>query len=439
MNGAKRASVIAGIALLMILPAVISGGPVYGESSARVESVARQAPVPEWVRITNNSDCDYNPALAYNSVRGEFLVVWQNDPGLPPKAIYGQRLSSAGTLVGSPFAIANAGRNEMPDVAYDPFNDRYLVAYCHYDDIDDDWDLYVRAVDGDGTVSPLGAAIDVSSSNQRYPSVAYNSQDHEYLVVYESVDVVLGRLVASDGIPMGTASTTIASSTSWWIHPDVAYDAARNQYLVVYTKPDSGAGSSHDIYGQLVSDELDLQRTEFGVCLDSSYDQLKPVVAAGPDEYLVVWDSNRPQSTPYSVYGRRVLGNGMTMGPVEGFFIGRGWKDTYRSFSDVAYVPHFTYLVVWAFPAGYPTSSSNWNTYGIYVLPGTDATCGRSFGIDTTDETQTLPAVACSPGGPCLMVEIDNFWYPSTTWYEITGWFLRWNRTFIPAALLGAR
>ena len=74
-----------------------------------------------------------------------------------------------------------------PAIAYNPENDTYLVVWeDHHWDFGDDWDIYGRLLAGDG--APLGAAFGIgfAEANRRLaPTVAYNPQIDEFLVVYE--------------------------------------------------------------------------------------------------------------------------------------------------------------------------------------------------------------------------------------------------------------
>jgi hypothetical protein len=87
------------------------------------------------------------------------------------------------------------------------------------------------------------------------PSVAYNLQGNEYLVVWQGYDRVTGvniygqRLSAS-GSPVGGAFA-ISEAAGAQVVPSVAYDASAGQYWVVWT--DARAGQDMDIYARRLS------------------------------------------------------------------------------------------------------------------------------------------------------------------------------------------
>ena len=437
MKGLKRASRTVGLALLMILLAIFSSGPAHGERAGGRELSVSQAPVTEHIRITYNSVQDGAAAVAYNNVRDEFLVVWMQDTGSGNYGIYAQRVSSAGSLISTAIAVDTVGYNEYPDVAYDPWSDQYLVVYDYYY-ATDDTDIYGQLVLGDGILLGSPQLIDVSLGLQVGAHVAYNSQDHEYLVVYASETgtgtsqyTVAGRRVGSDGVPIGTAPTTIAGTYSTW--PDVAYNAALNQYLVAYQQLESGGGGARDIYARRVTNTLQMIENEFGVCV-RSYSQVTPAVAAGPNEYLIAWEDSRPGTALHNTYARRVLGNGTPTGPAGGFLIGAASDALFDAWPAVAYGPNYAYLVVWTYMEGYGTVDWHWDIHGAYVIPGTDQVAGSAFGIDTTSGDQNYAQVACASSGDCLTVEDDGFYVTSG---EIGGWFTRLNRICLPLALRG--
>jgi hypothetical protein len=69
------------------------------------------------------------PAVAYNSVADEYLVVWQNDL-TGDDDVYGQLVSGEGLLIGQNSAVAaSAAPETVPDVAYNADADSYLVVW----------------------------------------------------------------------------------------------------------------------------------------------------------------------------------------------------------------------------------------------------------------------------------------------------------------------
>jgi hypothetical protein len=184
------------------------------------------------------------PAVAYSSQREEYLVVWYNDrPGNDD--IRGQRVSKNGTYLGGPFYIsAGAGADRRyPKVAYNSKNDQYLIVWEHNDGL---WNsIRARRVSGPGVVLDNTDIIITSGSNIITPAgpvVEYAYTSDKYLVVWEETfhpipiqrDIV-GRVVSSSGTPEG--SQFVISKDPGNVpreSPDLAYNRKRNEYLVVW-------------------------------------------------------------------------------------------------------------------------------------------------------------------------------------------------------------
>ncbi|MFC1610047.1 hypothetical protein ACFL6C_03760, partial [Myxococcota bacterium] len=174
------------------------------------------------VQISEQGDVSngvIRPAVAHNVTDNEYLVVWGDDNFNLEKEIYGQRLNTVATEIGSDdFRISDAG------------------------------------VDGDTNIDAL------------WPDVAWNSVDNEYLVVWESdenvnEEVFVQRLDnAGNEIGVNDVQITTLGARSnshfGWLHVSVTHDPANNLYLVVFVGNDSGGGMGIDeteIYGQLLT------------------------------------------------------------------------------------------------------------------------------------------------------------------------------------------
>jgi len=369
-----------------------------------------------WVDDVDN----YNPAVAYNSRHDEYLVVWENDRGAT-RDIYARRVAGNGTLKSSFTIVSNANKwNYLPDVAYNPVRDEYLVVYT-YQVNTSDYDIYARRVKWDGSWMSAEISVNLDAAKQWYPAVAYNSQNDEYLVVYEnywsgSLRDIAAQRVASDGVLLSWRNIATAPNTVRRL-PDVAYNATRNEYLIAYTyqyNPTDG-----DIYGKVASANLGTLGTEMYIA-DTTFNQDGVALAAGPNEYLAVWEDG-PSTTHRTIFGRRVSGAGALQ---PDFAIVDHFN---QACVEVAagYGPIYGYLVAWRFIG----SSSHWDVYGRYVKAGQDSAWESEFAIDTGSDLQRSPALACGSRGDCLVVEEDN--WPSAD-YEIRGRLALARHVYLP-------
>jgi len=119
---------------------------------------------------------DWGPAIAYNPVRREYLVVWSELTLTPPffGPLKGRRVRYDGSYIGPPFTILDDG-GVRPSIAYDPDKDEYCVAAEAWLKVE------VRFIKG-STVRPF-----MSRSNSIFPKVVYNTLAKRHLITYVAV------------------------------------------------------------------------------------------------------------------------------------------------------------------------------------------------------------------------------------------------------------
>jgi hypothetical protein len=149
------------------------------------------------------------PDVVYNSAEGEYLVVWDGDDDTGSLEdneleVYGQRIEAVtGAQIGLDLRLSDLGPDGDPDyaawipaVAYNSDDNEYLVVWWGDDNtpplVDEEFEIYGQRLDGataaeiginDFRLSDMGpdGSPDYAGG---YPAVAYNSADHEYLVVW---------------------------------------------------------------------------------------------------------------------------------------------------------------------------------------------------------------------------------------------------------------
>ncbi len=308
-------------------------------------------------------------AVAYNSANNEYLVVWRGDDDSDSLTdgkyeVFGQRLDAeTGAEVGTnDFRISDMGTDGSPaydafepSVAYNSTNNEYLVVWRGDDDSDSltdgEYEIFGQRLNAEtgaeiGTndfrISDMGA-----DGNQVYdafaPSVAYNSTNSEYLVVWYADDdggsMVYGedeifgqRLDAETGAEVGTNDFRISDmgsndgDTAYDAeYPDIAYNSTNNEYLVVWQgddDSDSLTDSEIEIFGQRLNAETgaEVGVNDFRLSDMGSIDGITDYAASIPtvaynsvaNEYLVVWhgddDSDSLTDNEFEIYGQRVNG-----------------------------------------------------------------------------------------------------------------------------------
>ena len=116
---------------------------------------------------STDGDTDYgahNPAVAYNSTNNEYLVVWEGDDDTGSLVdgefeIFGQRINAVtGDEVGTDFRISDMGSTDgntdygahNPSVAYNSTNNEYLVVWEGDDNtsplVDDEFEIFGQRI-----------------------------------------------------------------------------------------------------------------------------------------------------------------------------------------------------------------------------------------------------------------------------------------------------
>jgi hypothetical protein len=138
--------------------------------------------------------------VAYNSTNNEYLVVWEGNDGGAQFNIYRQRLNAAtGGEVGmNDLFVSSFGPGPNPDynaynpaVAYDPYNNQYLVVWQDDEMGAGEFEIWGRRLNAsawligfDTRLSDMGPDGN-ASYDARTPAVAYSSaSNNQYRVVW---------------------------------------------------------------------------------------------------------------------------------------------------------------------------------------------------------------------------------------------------------------
>lgn len=420
-----------GTFLAIMVTLVLIGGVALAKPVEATEPLAPAAPpLSGYIRIEEATVDTRSPAVAYNSNRNEFLVVWEQHINVGQVSIYGRRVSASGETIGSSFLVSGYPGYQYywPAVAYSPSQNSYLVVWHHkYSSVD--YDVLGIPVSGSGAP---GAWFEIDRDFDRdwYPAIAYNGQADEFLVVFEKYvsttrrDVEARRIRASDWSTGPTWWRNIAGAANQLRRlPDVAYNAARNEYLIAYIR-NSPPTAGGDVLAHIASSNLGTLSPEMPISPSGLPSQVGVALAAGPDEYLAVFGEDH--SSGDQVWARRIRGN-TTMDS----FINLNPTGVSRMEAAAAFGGGGHYLVALR-PV---TTASNWDIYGQFIRTLPDVPLeGAEFGIHDVTGNQMVPDVACSPTGPCLVVneEIQSGWVGV---YNLWGRLVLRHSVFLPIVL----
>ena len=310
----------AGTVLALPLPPDEVRLPVQSLSTAGAGGI----PIGSRFVIHNDgSKEEMGSAIAYNSQREEYLVVWYNDrPGNDD--IQAQRVSRNGTLIGGAFYISagTGAERRYPDVAYNNQLDEYLVVWEH--DVGFGPSVYGRRVSATGLVlgsqDIIFASNPSTSVNYLQPAIAYSTTSDRYLLVlrYDNGSVFWQTIAALDIASDAGSYNLLFNIVAWDTpdlpeQPDVAYNHSRNEFLVTWQQQ-TGGGGDFDVYARRVkmTGGAGVLESAFAIA-NSLDDEIAPSVAAIPTvthqgQYLVAW--GREAGFTRDVQARPVAGDG---------------------------------------------------------------------------------------------------------------------------------
>ncbi|MDH5185997.1 MAG: T9SS type A sorting domain-containing protein [candidate division WOR-3 bacterium] len=255
---------------------------------------------PISIAISTAVNRQWNPAIAFDGIN--YLVVWEDYRNSDTADIFGARVSQTGIVLDpSGFAISTAVGNQcFPILDFDGIN--YLVIW--QDSRNGFNDIYGARVNRTGVVlDPNGIAISTASSDQVYPSVAFDSAN--YLVVWQDLrhgaDDIYGARVSQTGVVLDPNGIVISLESFSQLYPNVAFDGTN--YLVVWQGQRSS--SSYKIYGARIN--------QAGTVLDSvgfrisTGDGAFPSLTFDGTNYIVGWQDRRSDS---DIYGAKVNTSG---------------------------------------------------------------------------------------------------------------------------------
>ncbi|MCI0683012.1 MAG: Ig-like domain-containing protein [Gemmataceae bacterium] len=304
----------------------------------------------------------FEPAVAYNVARNEYLVVWYGEDNTGALVadeyeIFAQRLDAAGHQIGvNDFRISDMGPDgdtrfaaESPDLVYNAASQEFLVVWHGSDNagalVEDEYEIYGQRLDvagnaigaNDFRISDMGTDGD-DRCGAFNPAVAWNSSRNEYLVVWDGNDTsalgiedeIYGQRLDAAGAPMGVNDFRISDMGpdgqtlfhAW--NPDVAANSIGGEYLVVWEGNDAG---ETEIFGQRLTamgSEIgvnDFRISNIGPDGDADYSAKYPAVEhhGAVNEYLVVWDTSGWFTSPANateIHGQRLNADPAEFGEV---------------------------------------------------------------------------------------------------------------------------
>jgi hypothetical protein len=340
----------------------LSGAESVGvnEIFGRRVNAATGAPVGQDFRISNMSDngkdraadrAAYGPKVVYNSTSHEYLVVWhgQGGPASPDSIfeIYGQRLGRTGAELEKDFRISTTtdlGKimgsfvraSSHADLAWNSASNQYLVVWDAMGQPDEIIRTEIFGQLLNATGGALGKNFRISNTNDQgaefnanLPSVAYNSTNNQYLVVWtgpfknknqneiwgQGLDAAGGQLGKGKGDFLISQVTTNIGSDRDASIPQVAYNKSGNEYLVVF-QANAVAGvdnvQANEVFGQRINAATlaevgpnDFRISNTPGSFMNRADNPRVAFNGSAKEYMVTWRGVRID-VPFEIFGQRL-------------------------------------------------------------------------------------------------------------------------------------
>ena len=441
--------------ILDTLPIDVAGGSVafdgtnylavWSEDSDLVGARVTQDGVvldPGGIRISTAGNVQESPSIAFDGTN--YLVVWQDRRTGAYYDIYAARVSPSGWVMdpnGIPVSTA-AYSQSCPTVAFDGTN--YLVAWQDYRSTD--FDVYGARVSPAGNVlEPDGIAIATSGTYQRFPAVAFGGGC--FLVTYElwnddGYDGIWGRRVSPAGTVLDSGGIRVSQQGTGV--SAVAFNGAN--FLVAW--------QNNGVWGTLVTAGGSVVNPDGSVLSARANRQKKPSSAWDGNNYLTVWQDERPGDTA-NIRCIRVSRSGTNVDPrpttVSSAAKAQRWP-------SVAALPGQSFAV-WedrrsdaadVYGARIASNGSVLDSNGIHVsaansgqqYPAITANGADYFSVwyDTRSGGGTLRGTRISRDGAVLdpdgiLIADSGNWYPSVT-YGGGNYLAVWSRS---GDIFGAR
>ncbi len=290
--------------------------------------------------------------------------------------------------------------HRAPSVAYNPERKEYLVVWHNERSVYPD--IQAQRISWDGT-APVGSAFFISGgqgAKRSYADVVYNTAQHEYLVVWQheadgALPDIHARRVSGNGQLLG-GEIALGTGAALRLRtaPAVAYASTSNKYMVVWESYVQGALST-DIEAQIVSPSGALEGSNFMVASgDNSNSHSDPDIAynRSRNEYLVVWNWHDKVAKNYDIKARIVTRDGVLLG--SDLLVGHSSKNEYGpAVTGMPTQPNAGYyLVVWRIDYG----ATDTNIFGREVMG--DGKMEPEFAIEWTPDNGAQPAVTAREG-----------------------------------------
>ena len=266
-----------------------------------------------------------NPSAAYGG-NGKYFVAWEHyankaNPSITTMDIYGRTVKRNGDSfsLGSVKNICIADNCQAdPNVEFDSVNDQFIVVWEDARSSTDDYNIYARLYDSNG--SPVGSEEVICDENncQTEPWVAFDSVNEQYLIVWEEGLTpedgpfrIMGGLFDAETLNE-LWSDTIAQPSGWpnynvdYIFPCVEFCEEDEVFIVTWNDGDiSDNDWRGNVYGIIIDTSGDTVVDSFTIKTGNNI--RTDIVPYLTTHFFISFDSNS------KVWGKLVSSDGIVL------------------------------------------------------------------------------------------------------------------------------
>lgn len=294
-----------------------------------------------------------------------------------------------------PFAIPEGDRF-LPAIAYNSIQKEYLVVW-HNRWPTLNWDISARRVNDRGQLQAW-FPVSLGAGNRIQPAVAYSAVDQQYLIVwmYDSSGdgtkyEIWGRLIPWNGENPGAEFRIFTWADRSFYAPRVVWNSLRNQFLVVWNALDTSTGLFSDVAGVRIANGGVLPGGHTLIATQGIPHQADVAYNLAADEYLVVW-RQLYSGGDWDIRGVRLNGETLSpAGPV--LYVGGALQD--EQHPSIASNQQGSYIAGWSQAA--PGPCCNWNVYA-QELDNSGFKVSNPLVLSASVEDEIYPRAAARPG-----------------------------------------
>ncbi len=299
-------------------------------------------PIGNKFKINSDSLNGYHgePDIAM-SPNGSYMITWEDERNASSD-IFTQRFSSEHNRLEENLQLAGPGGLLLtPDVGIQS-NGGFVITYTSYQDLIQEWDIYMERFDPSG--QQLGTTAMIGGMFDDLPQITVLPSD-EYLIVWDGYGGIRGKFFNTDGAFINEITLWDGNISSGQSYPSVVSNS-NGKILVIWS--DNRRGYL-EIFGQELNE--DRQKVGSNFLISDSFDTNdKYYPKIGIDEtgaFITAW-SQETDSLNYNIHVRYFDSSNHSIG--SSFVVNEDTLNSGHRISDVAMEVDGRAVIVWQEP-----------------------------------------------------------------------------------------